>query len=385
MQDVPIKLNLIAIIISIGIFLGFFISYFIIIKSWKRNLPNLFMGLFILFLSMIMLEGLLNYTGYIFRVLWLSNFAEPLNFLMAGLLYLFIDSQLGGTNKGRYWLHFIPFLFWLCYCMLYFLQPEAVKYNDTVETMQLSIIKVVENQTFSDDPLKIRLYTNIFTGIYFTIYIILGVRKLWIKAISLGESIFNTTNKTLKSIRNISVHFILVTVIFVIVKLVFKNDVGDHFIYLYGSFMIFMTAVQMMNRSNYYDEVSTFLEVPILKYKKSSLSDTEKKIILEEVVSQMESNKYFLSSTASLSGLAKAINQTPHHVSQVINENLGQSFFELMASYRVREAKEILKTELGKKLTIEEIAERVGYNSKSAFNTAFKKITSTTPSSFRDS
>jgi YesN/AraC family two-component response regulator len=99
----------------------------------------------------------------------------------------------------------------------------------------------------------------------------------------------------------------------------------------------------------------------------------------------MENDKYFLSSTASLSGLAKTIHQTSHHVSQVINENLGQSFFELMATYRVREAKHILKTELGKTLTIEEVAEQVGYNSKSAFNTAFKKITSTTPSSFRDS
>ncbi|MCG8492199.1 MAG: helix-turn-helix domain-containing protein, partial [Sneathiellales bacterium] len=66
------------------------------------------------------------------------------------------------------------------------------------------------------------------------------------------------------------------------------------------------------------------------------------------------------------------------------NEKLGLSFFELLATYRVEEAKEILNSEMGKKLTIEEIAERVGYNSKSAFNTAFKKITSQTPSSFRD-
>jgi len=57
----------------------------------------------------------------------------------------------------------------------------------------------------------------------------------------------------------------------------------------------------------------------------------------------------------------------------------------MLAAYRVEEAKAILKTELGKKLTIEEVAERVGYNSKSAFNTAFKKFTSQTPSTFRDS
>lgn len=332
-----------------------------------------------------MFEGWLNYSGYIFQFLWLSNFAEPLNFLMAGLLYLFIDSQLGGINKKRYWLHFIPFIVWLGISMFYFLQPEALKYNDTIQTMQLNLPRVIENQTFPDDPLGVRFYTNFLTGIYFIIYIILGSRKLWIKSKSLGENIFSTTNKTLKSIRNITIHLILVIAIFIFVKLVFKNDVGDHFIYLYLSFMIFMTAVQIMNGSNYYDEVSSFLEVPSLKYKKSSLDKAEKNIILNDIVSQMENDKYFLKSTASLSGLAKSIHVSPHHVSQVINENLGQSFFELMATYRVQEAKEILKTELGKKLTIEEVAERVGYNSKSAFNTAFKKITSETPSHYRNS
>ncbi len=343
------------------------------------------MGLFILSLSLVMLEGWLNYTGYIFKALWLSNFAEPLNFLMAGLLYLFIESQLEAKKKKRYWLHFIPFLFWLGYCVFYFLQPEAVKYNDTIETMQLNIPKVTEASLYYDDPLKIRSYTNVLTGIYFAIYLILGSRKLWIKARSLGESILNTTNKTLKSIRNVSLHITVVIVIFILVKLLFKNDVGDHFIYLYACFMIFMTAVQIMNQSTYYDAVSTFLEVPNLKYKKSSLEEAEKNTILDNIVSQMENEKYFISSTASLSGLAKAIHETPHHVSQVINEKIGQSFFELLATHRVKEAKIILKTDLGKKLTIEEIAERVGYNSKSAFNTAFKKITSETPSSFRDS
>ena len=97
----------------------------------------------------------------------------------------------------------------------------------------------------------------------------------------------------------------------------------------------------------------------------------------------MIQNKYFIKSTASLSDLSRNIGESSHHVSQVINEKLGLSFFEYLAKHRVEEAKNILQTELGKKLTIEEIAERVGYNSKSAFNTAFKKFTSQTPSEFR--
>jgi len=384
-MDIPINIDFIAIVILLGVFLGLFISYFIIKKSLRNNLPNLFMGLFILAISLTMFEGWLNYTRYIFKFLWLSNFAEPLNFLMAALLFLFIDSQLDGNGKKRYWLHFLPFIFWLSYCMLYFFQPDAVKYNDSLQVMNLDYPRLDENQTFSDDPFGIRNYTNLLTGIYFIIYIILGARKLFLKAKSLRESIFTTKNKTLKAIRNISSHIIVVVVIFILVKNIFHDDVGDHFIYLYLSFMIFMTAVQIMNQSTYYDEVSSFLEVPSLKYKKSSLEEAEKSTILDNIVSQMENEKYFISSTASLSGLAKAVHETPHHVSQVINEKMGQSFFELLATYRVKEAKAILKTDLGKKLTIEEVAERVGYNSKSAFNTAFKKITSETPSSYRDS
>ena len=137
--------------------------------------------------------------------------------------------------------------------------------------------------------------------------------------------------------------------------------------------------------SSYYLEASSFLEGPVLKYQKSSLADDNKDRILAAINHQMQQEKYFLSSTASLSGLARSINESSHHVSQVINEKLNHSFFELLASYRIEEAKTILKTDLGKKLTIEEVAERVGYNSKSSFNTVFKKITTQTPSTFRDS
>jgi len=172
---------------------------------------------------------------------------------------------------------------------------------------------------------------------------------------------------------------------FFVVKMIFKNDVGDFILYLYLSFMFLTTAIQIMNTSDYYDQVSTFLEGPVVKYSKSSLEEEHKHEMLIEIKNQMKNEKYFLKSTATVTGLAKTIIENSHHVSQVINEKLQMSFFELLASYRIEEAKIILKTSLGKKLTIEEVAERVGYNSKSAFNTAFKKITSQTPSSFRDS
>ena len=88
-----------------------------------------------------------------------------------------------------------------------------------------------------------------------------------------------------------------------------------------------------------------------------------------------------LESDFSLPQLADRLKLSVHVVSQVINDGLGKSFFEMAAEYRVVHAKLLLKDQPN--IKIEEIAEQVGYNSKSSFNTAFKKITGKTPSEFR--
>jgi AraC-like DNA-binding protein len=386
MQELPLQFDFIALILVLGLFLGFLISFYLIKKSRKVNLPNLFMGFFILSISLTMLEGWLNYTRLIFKILWATNFAEPLNFVLAPFIYLFVISQFKNFKKKKQWLHFLPFVFWLGYCVFFFMQPDVVKYNSNIDAMNADIPFIKMDYHISQDPFGIRTYVNLLTGLSFIIYNAITLKILFNKARSLGQTIWNTTNKTLIALRNAQYHFFIVIVIFIAVKLFFgNNDVGDYFIYLYITFMFFMTTVQIMNSSTYFNEVSTFLEGPVIKYQKSSLDKEDKEIILEAISNQMNEEKYFKRSSASLSGLAKSINESTHHVSQVINEKLNQSFFEMLASYRVEEAKAILKTELGKKLTIEEVAERVGYNSKSAFNTAFKKITSQTPSVFRDS
>ncbi|SNY99463.1 helix-turn-helix domain-containing protein [Flagellimonas pacifica] len=384
-EEIPIRVNLISQILIFGVFLGIYLSYFLIKKSIKTKSPNFFMGFLFLILSLIMLEGWLNYTGYIFKVLVLTNFSEPLNFAIAPVIYLFMSSQLGDKRTKRDWLHFIPFALWLLYCMFFFMQADVFKYNDNLAVMNLDIPPIQTTIPNRGDPQGLRNYVNLATIIHIIVYNIILSRRLLLALRTKGETVFNTQDKDLRSIRNSFCHFLIVTLILVFVKSTYQSDVGDHLIFLYICFMIFLTSYDLMNASSYYLQTSSFLEGPVLKYKKSSLANEDKAIIMEAISNQMKNEKYFLSSTASLSGLAKSINESSHHVSQVINEKLGLSFFELLASYRVKEAKRILNTEMGKKLTIEEVAERVGYNSKSAFNTAFKKITAYTPSSFRDS
>jgi AraC-like DNA-binding protein len=70
-------------------------------------------------------------------------------------------------------------------------------------------------------------------------------------------------------------------------------------------------------------------------------------------------------------------------LSQILNEELKQSFFDFLGGYRIREAQRLLADEGKAYIKIEEIGQMVGYNSKSAFNTAFRKITGSTPSEYR--
>lgn len=200
-----------------------------------------------------------------------------------------------------------------------------------------------------------------------------------------GESILHTDNEIIRSLRNTISHILLIILIFIIVKVVFHADLGDYFISLYVIIFIFFTTFRIMNNSASFDQSTSFMEFQIVKYQKSSLSESGKQKILEDIILELEANQYFSDNLASLSELAKKIGQSSHHVSQVINEKLNKNFYELLAQYRVDKAKEIITVDRNNKLKIEEISEMVGYNSKTAFNNAFRKLSGKTPSEFRRS
>ncbi|WP_404421671.1 helix-turn-helix domain-containing protein [Thalassospira australica] len=79
--------------------------------------------------------------------------------------------------------------------------------------------------------------------------------------------------------------------------------------------------------------------------------------------------------------LANAVGATPNHLSFVLNQHLGKSFFDFVNQVRTNEASRLLIEEPDR--TILDIAISVGFNSKSTFNLAFKKITGKTPSAYR--
>ena len=265
--------------------------------------------------------------------------------------------------------------------------PEEVKYNSYVHTNHPDWEYLKVPGGYDDDPWELRHYINQMTLIQFIIYMGASIIFLLKKFRSLEESVFKSSSDTLIVLRNTTMHFIAIILVFMGTKFYYgmDSDIGGYLIATYISLMIYTTSYQMLNRSDFFKKPHSFLEFPTPKYQKSSLSEEAKKQILVKIKTEMKENSYFTNNLASLSGLAKQINESSHHVSQVINEKLNKNFFELLAGYRVEHAQQLIREDKEAKLTVEELAELVGYNSKSSFNSAFKKITSQTPSEFRQS
>jgi AraC-like DNA-binding protein len=370
-------------IIFLGVFQGIFISFFFI-RSGRRDVkPNLYQGLLLLFLTMAMLEELLNNTGYIVKVLPISNFAEPTNFSFGPLAFLYIRSLLYPDSKRKTWPHFLLFAFWVVYMVPYFIQPLELKYNSYLGTKHPDWVFLEVVSRFSDDPLGLRDYVNHITAVHFSGYVIAMFYLVTKRMRELNERMFRLKDPKLKLARNVGIHFIIIIMIFAFAKLYFGRDIGDYLISTYLSFMIFSTSWMVVKNSAFFGQPQFFLQFPGEKYEKSSLSEQEKSAIHQKILNEMEENRYYAGNLASLSDLAHTIRESSHHVSQVINEVIGKGFFELLAWYRVEEAKRIIREDREAKLTVEDIAEQVGYNSKSSFNTVFKKQTGQTPSEFR--
>jgi len=119
------------------------------------------------------------------------------------------------------------------------------------------------------------------------------------------------------------------------------------------------------------------------KYEKSALSKEHALDILKLVDNVMHKHHHFLDNSLNIEKLAKEINAPSQYLSQAINQYRQINFYELIASYRIEYAKEILLNQPEKNILT--VAMDAGFNAKSTFNKTFKKITGLTPSEYKKS
>lgn len=97
----------------------------------------------------------------------------------------------------------------------------------------------------------------------------------------------------------------------------------------------------------------------------------------------MIDDKPFLDPSLTIQDVSAALKIPVRDLSVLINHKLEQHFYDFVNTYRITQAMDILKDTTKSRLTILEILYQVGFNSKSSFNTAFKKHTGYTPTAYR--
>ncbi len=380
------SINIFDLFIFLGVFQGLILAFLLIKKSSKNNRANLYHGLFMLFITLLIAEILITNTGLIVKILPLYGITVPLNFTLAPLIFLHTSSYLDNTKKLKPLYHFIPAILWLLYMILFYIQPNEFKYNLYVLSKHPDWPLIGDLSGRFHDPIGLGRYTNYLTLTHILIYFILVTVTISKKLKTLNQSFFKVENKVLLILRNSILHYIIIAMVYSLSVFYFgiNSKVGSYFISCYISLWFFIYSYQIMNDSPLFSYPNSFMSFSPTKYERSSLTESDKERIRLKLLKAIEDEAFHRNNLASLTGLSQKIRENKHHVSQVINENFGKSFFELLAYYRVEDAKRLLLADSEKKMTIEEIAERVGYNSRSSFNTIFKRYTGKTPSVYRN-
>lgn len=113
----------------------------------------------------------------------------------------------------------------------------------------------------------------------------------------------------------------------------------------------------------------------------STLDESTRVSLLDTVIQYMKTQQAFLDSSLSLRGLSEAVGISTHHLSEVLNQEEGQNFYNFVNNFRIEFVCERLK--MDKDIKLLDLGLNAGFSSKSTFNSVFKKHTGLTPSQYR--
>lgn len=121
---------------------------------------------------------------------------------------------------------------------------------------------------------------------------------------------------------------------------------------------------------------------PAARYARSGLSEPERAQIAGDLGALMRQHGLHRDSELDLGRLSERSGWSPNYISQALNQQLGQNFFEFVNGFRIADAEHCL-ADPGDPRSVLDIALACGFGSKSTFNTVFKRMTGLTPTAFR--
>jgi len=362
----------------------------------------------VMFVSAIfLLFGLYYAESYYLRWPHLIGLGHPLVFLFGPTLYLYalLVTSGGQTFKKTWLLHFLPYFLNMLYFTPFFFGSAAAK------------IEMVHATMANDEPLDIRLIENL-KYVQGVIYVVLTIKLLQRHRARFKDRFSSIERINLNWLRYLTICIVAVWTVAILERIVslFLPDSPSIDSYTGAAVALFVYATGYMGlrqpeifgatlepaaasgaasstpepftpgsagpprTDDARDWIADGIEH---RYRKSGLTKERADAILNELLRFMEERRPYVRSTLTLQELSEELQISAHNLSEVINTRLGKNFFDFVNGFRVKEVQALLADPAYRNITILAIAQDAGFNSKSTFNTIFKKVTNKTPSEYR--
>lgn len=319
----------------------------------------------------------------------------PLAFLYGPLLYLYAHALSNQARRFRraYLWHFLPFLLLVLGLLPFYLQPGAAKLaflHDAEPEWLAQVLGVINHGKL--------IHALLYVGLIF--------RLLHRHRRRIRDRYSDVDRINLAWLRNLLVGIVMLVGlagVFHVLSLGRDAQVlGADPATLYDDYMLLATALfvyaiglmglrqpELWQATTVDDpgeaapRVLAAPEAPAPQYAKSGMDPAEARRHKEALLALMEAEHLYRQGDLTLHDLSEALAISPHNLTEVINTQLGQNFYDFVNGYRVREVQARLADPAHDHLTLLAIGLEAGFNAKSSFNAVFKKHTQMTPSAYR--
>lgn len=374
------KINLLVIVTVISLFISLFLAFFLLTVKTKHKISNVLFAVFLLInaidlshpLFSLVADGPSN----------LGMFRTTFAFLQIPVFYLYVLSVCYADFrfKPKYLVHLLPFLIVNAILLPRFYAVAAISKIDFIANRQ-SMIEVQFNH------LLVFIQIVIYLAAIFML--LRKAKKLYLENYA-GASI-NSYNWLFQFTSVLTILYLTA-----ILKNAFKFSDYPYIsewikigISVFSLFIICWYLYKALNHPGLFRNIDSKLKLVsdlVLEEKNNgqlAVAEKEYNEDLLKLQQYMLEEKPFLNPALTIQEVAKTIKVPVRDLSLLINHKLEQHFYDFVNAYRIETAMGMLSDETKSKLTILEILYEVGFNSKSSFNTAFKKHTGKTPTGYR--
>jgi AraC-like DNA-binding protein len=372
------KDNFLGSVSLIGIFVVSFLALFLLTVKTKHKLGNQLFAFFLIANAIDACKYLIHHVPDSF--INLEVFRWSIVYLVPASFYLYVMSICYSNFrlKPKHLLHAIPFIAYNLNLIpgIYFETPD----------MKLDFIKNM-------NQMPITHFFQLLFELLFQVYFIasfLAIRKS--RTVYL-ENYTNPNISQINALQKITIvyyllHF-LVLLRWLVSFTIGLGEVRQWIVTLDGFTFLVCTCWYLfiaLNNPEFFRGVNSHLKpitevVPKQKY--SPIIDDEKNKQIEFLKEFMIEKEPYLDSSLTIQDLSEQVKIPVKDLSTLINLYMDKHFFDFVNEYRIEKAMQILRDSSQKELTVLEILYEVGFNSKSSFNTSFKKYTGKTPTDFR--